>query len=105
MTGSEYSLDEFIRAARALPFEKYDCRLCELTFVSRTEMNEHCDEVHDMNRVKNESGDNYYWCETCLRPFDDQNSYDQHASFHRRIKSMVNRGDLELTEMVEPIIF
>ncbi|VDP09266.1 unnamed protein product [Soboliphyme baturini] len=104
MIGKEYSMAEFCKVARAIPFETHQCRLCHLSFRSRMEMRDHCEMMHNMSQQLHENGvgEGFIWCETCIRPFDDQKSYDQHMSFHRRIRSMVNRGDLVLNEPDAP---
>jgi len=100
MFGPRFSMDDFIRAARAMPFEKYQCRSCQLTFSCRFDMEDHCESVHDISRrlASNEKKDALHWCDICLRDFEDQKAYDQHFFFHRRIRALINKGELRVSE-------
>ncbi|VDP09284.1 unnamed protein product [Soboliphyme baturini] len=100
MLGKEYSMAEFCKAARSIPFEMYRCRLCHVSLKSRFEMKEHCEVVHNMSKhsINGEDTDEVVWCDVCLAPFDDRQSFDRHWSFHTRVRNMIACQEITLGE-------
>jgi len=91
------SLEDLILQARAIPFERYDCPFCKFGFMSRMECLDHIEYDHNQGE-KTAYHPTPFFCETCLRSFDDQNLLDKHLDNHKKLLKMVEMGDLEMSD-------
>lgn len=99
MMGDNYTMLDFGRAALNLSVERFECRLCELMFGSRGEMRLHAETAH--NKSSPDSG--YMWCDICLRPFDDPHAAELHATYHKRVRMLVQTGEIVLNDNMLPV--
>ncbi len=87
------TLERFFVEARALPLECYACPICKTEFMSRLECMEHLDSEHPNARLQRP-----LFCECCLKSFADRKSWEQHESYHTRVRGMINGGELEVSK-------
>ncbi|MCP9265055.1 putative zinc finger protein [Dirofilaria immitis] len=90
---NSFNLDEIFEQARALSFERFDCPICKVVFMSRLECVEHIDIEHPMARTERP-----LFCEVCLRTFADRKAMEQHESYHKRVHLLIEHGDLEIVD-------
>ncbi|CAI5455484.1 unnamed protein product [Caenorhabditis angaria] len=82
--------------AKSISFESYDCPLCKAVFMTRNDCLTHFTMEHTANQ-----GDLEFFCEKCCRPFVDQQSLEQHQSYHVRVFNMlesesISRGNPQI---------
>ena len=88
-----YTLEDLFVHARALPFERFDCPLCKSGFMSRLECSEHLALEHPMARMQRP-----LFCEICLKSFADRKSMEQHESYHKRVRMLIENKDLNVRD-------
>ncbi|KAI1704376.1 zinc finger protein 57 like protein [Ditylenchus destructor] len=87
------TLDEVFVQVRSLPFERFECPLCKSAFSSRMECQEHLNADHPMARIQRP-----LFCEICLKSFADKKSMEQHESYHKRVRLLIESGELQVME-------
>uniref|UniRef100_A0A1I7TGW3 Zinc finger protein n=1 Tax=Caenorhabditis tropicalis TaxID=1561998 RepID=A0A1I7TGW3_9PELO len=91
---------ELLEFAKSIAFETHNCPVCDLTFMSRDDCDGHCQVEHPT--MRNPAS---WFCEKCIRLFNDEDSFEQHVKYHIRVKELIQSEPvtMEAPEFVVPL--